>query len=94
MNVQVACDLHGNLVWISDPIDGNHHDSFCLTRSGVLDGLESGLSPADKGYLGSGMITPFRKPPGGKLLDSQKEFNTAINKIRWTSTKVLLNKRP
>jgi hypothetical protein len=32
------------------------------------------------------MITPFKKPAGGKLLDWQMEFNTEVNKIRsnWT----------
>ncbi|MGH3711349.1 MAG: hypothetical protein ACRDRQ_25325 [Pseudonocardiaceae bacterium] len=30
MNVQVACTLSGNLAWISDPINGNRHDSYCL----------------------------------------------------------------
>ena len=37
----------------------------------------------DKGYIGKGMLTPFRKPPGGQLLEWQKEFNTAVNKIRY-----------
>ena len=27
MNVQVACTLNGNLAWISDSIDGSHHDT-------------------------------------------------------------------
>src|ERR1700689_4562306 len=26
---------------------------------------------------------PFRKPAGGELLDWQKEYNSAVNKIRW-----------
>ena len=29
------------------------------------------------------MITPFRKPAGGELLDWQKEYNSEVNKIRW-----------
>jgi hypothetical protein len=29
------------------------------------------------------MLTPFRKPEGGELLDWQKEFNKQINKIRY-----------
>nr|WP_308103104.1 MULTISPECIES: transposase family protein [unclassified Nocardia] len=57
MNVQVGADLHGTLAWISDPIDGSRHDSHCLTVSGALDGLDPRDSMADKGYLGSGMIT-------------------------------------
>ncbi|MGH3601710.1 MAG: transposase family protein, partial [Pseudonocardiaceae bacterium] len=33
MNVQVACTLSGSLAWISDPINGNRHDSYCLGES-------------------------------------------------------------
>ena len=29
------------------------------------------------------MITPFKKPEGGELLDWQKEFNKQVNKIRY-----------
>ncbi|MGH3803109.1 MAG: transposase family protein, partial [Pseudonocardiaceae bacterium] len=35
------------------------------------------------GYTGTGIITPYRKPARGEPLDSQKEFNTTINKIRY-----------
>ena len=37
---------------------------------------------ADKGYLGTGLHTPLRKPPGGTLADSHKTYNTSINKLR------------
>lgn len=35
--------------------------------------------------------TPFRKPPGGELLDWQKEFNTAIIKIRYVIERAIVN---
>jgi hypothetical protein len=35
------------------------------------------------------MITPFRKPAGGELLDWQKEYNTQVNKIRWMIEQVV-----
>ncbi|HSV67630.1 MAG TPA: transposase family protein, partial [Mycobacteriales bacterium] len=44
-----------------------------------------------KGYLGTGLITPFRKPPGGELLPWQKEFNTAVNKIRYVVERAIAN---
>ena len=43
----------------------------------------------DKGYIGNNMITPFRKPAGGELLDWQKEFNSEVNKIRWMIEQVI-----
>jgi hypothetical protein len=62
MNVQVACTLAEKLAWISDPIDGNRHDSYCLNESGVLLTLDPADWVGDKGYVGNGMITPIKKP--------------------------------
>src|SRR3954467_4809842 len=62
MNVQVVCTLDGQLSWISDPIDGSRHDPHCLRESGVLsDGMTHHWT-GDKGYVGNGMVTPFKKP--------------------------------
>ena len=83
MNVQLACTIYGRLAWISDPVSGNHHDNYCLGESGVLLTMDPKDWIGDKGYVGNDMITPFKKPAGGELLDWQKEFNTAVNKIRW-----------
>jgi hypothetical protein len=33
---QVACTIHGKLAWISDPVNGSRHDSYCQEESGVL----------------------------------------------------------
>jgi hypothetical protein len=62
MNVQVACTLTGRLAWISDPIDGSRHDTYCLTESGVLRTLDPRDWMGDKGYVGNDMITPIKKP--------------------------------
>ena len=42
MNVQIACTLHGALAWISDPIDGCHHDVYCLDESEALVTIKAG----------------------------------------------------
>jgi len=91
MNVQVACTLNGNLVWISDPIDGSRHDTYCLGESDVLLTLDPSGWVGDKGYVGNGMITPIKKPAGRELLDWEKEFNMQINKIRWVIEQVIGN---
>ena len=83
VNVQVACTIYGRLAWVSDPITGNRHDSHCINDAGIFDLVDAGDMIGDKGYVGNGMITPFKKPAGGELLEWQKEYNTAINKIRW-----------
>ena len=83
MNVQVACTIYGKLAWISDPVDGSRHDNYCQEESGVLLTMNPKNWIGDKGYIGNNMITPYRKPAGGELLDWQKEYNAEVNKIRW-----------
>jgi hypothetical protein len=91
MNVQVACTITGRLSWISDPVPGSRHDSYCLGESGVLLAVDPRNWLGDKGYVGNRMLTPFKKPEGGELLDWQKEFNRQINKIRYIIEQVIAN---
>ena len=83
MNVQVACTIYGKLAWISDAVDGSRHDNYCREESGILLTMNPKNWIGDKGYIGNNMITPYRKPVGGELLDWQKEYNAEVNKIRW-----------
>jgi hypothetical protein len=82
MNVQVACTIYGKLAWISDAVDGSRHDNYCREESGILLTMNPKNWTGDKGYIGN-MITPYRKPAGGELLDWQKEYNAEVDKIRW-----------
>jgi hypothetical protein len=91
MNVQVVATLSGRLAWISDPIVGSRHDTYCLRESGVLLTLDPLNWIGDKGYVGNGMITPIKKPEHRDLLGWEKEFNTQINKIRWIIEQVIAN---
>lgn len=91
MNVQVACTLEGALAWVSDPVEGARHDVRALRESQVLEGLDPGHWIGDKGYIGEGMITPFKKPQGGELLEWQEEFNTQVNKIRYAIEQTIGN---
>lgn len=91
MNVQVACTLAGDLAWISDPVSGSRHDSYCLSESGALATTGPRSWMGDKGYIGKDMITPIRKPAFRDLLDWEKEFNTQVNKIRYVIEQVIAN---
>lgn len=91
MNVQIACTLNGRLSWISDPIDGSRHDTYCLSESTVLLTLNPNNWIGDKGYVGNNMLTPIKKPKHRDLLDWEKEFNTQINKIRYVIEQVIAN---
>ena len=55
----------------------------CIGESGALSEIAPGSWIANKGYIGSGMITPIRKPAHRELLDWEKEFNAAVNRVRY-----------
>jgi len=90
-NVQVACTMSGQPAWIGHAEDGCHHDTWALHQSGILDTLDPINTMGDRGYIGNHMITPIKKQPGGQLLDWQKEFNTAVNKIRYQIERTIAN---
>lgn len=50
---------------------GKHH------RTGLLDHFPDTPPMADKGCTGLGMITPERKPVGGELTETQKQYHKA-----------------
>jgi hypothetical protein len=52
-----------------------------MRATGLCELLDGDNTIGDEGYIGTGIITLYRKPVGGELLDWQKEFNTEINKI-------------
>ena len=91
LNVQVACTLDGELAWISDPVDGSRHDTYCLRESGALTSDTAGNWTGDKGYVGTGTLTPFKKPAYRDLLGWEKKFNTEINKIRYVIEQTIAN---
>jgi hypothetical protein len=89
MNVQIACDLQGNVAAIGPvPVHGARHDAYAFEASGLKEILDnsmaSGNTGADLGYVGVDgiMIVPFKRSSGTELLDWQREFNTEFSKIR------------
>jgi DDE superfamily endonuclease/Helix-turn-helix of DDE superfamily endonuclease len=91
MKVLLACTLSGHLMWISDPVTGNHHDMYCLRESGLLEGTDASAFSGDTGFIGAGMLTPIRKPRHRDLLDWEKEFNKQIAKFLWVIEQVIAN---
>ena len=87
--MQVGCTIYGKFAWISNPVNGSRDDNYCREESGVLLTMNPKNWIGDKGYIGNNMITPFRKPAGGELLDWRKKYNSAVNKIRWMIEQVI-----
>jgi predicted XRE-type DNA-binding protein len=90
-NHQFVSDLAGTLLHISDPLPGRTHDAKAMRDSGIEEVIEASNSLGDKGYLGTGVVTPFRKPAGEELVEWQIEFNTTINKMRWVIEQAIAN---
>ncbi len=82
-NGQAIANLHGDLIFVSEPVTGHNHDMTALTETDTADIIASAFSGiADKGYQGSGYITPIKKPRHRKLLDWEKEFNADVSRLR------------
>ena len=82
-NAQVVCLLDGRPVYISDPLDGRVHDAAAYEKTAVKEIVgNSGGGIGDKGYLGTGLAIPRKKPKGGELGSKQKECNAEISALR------------
>jgi hypothetical protein len=54
---------------ISDPLPGNTHDAKAMYETGLTELLGEDNAIGVKGYLGTGITTPFRKSAGGELVE-------------------------
>jgi DDE superfamily endonuclease len=82
-NAQLICLLDGTAAWISGPLPGNMHDAKAFRETGAADILkEAGGGFGDKGYQGAGLVTPAKKPAGGELTLSDKEYNSQVSSFR------------
>ena len=90
-NAQFLTNLHGDLLWISGPVPGSVHDAESFRRAELPDILKESGSVGDLGYLGLGLITPYRKPPRSELLPWQKEFNKEVSRLRAPVERAIAN---
>lgn len=91
LNMQVVCTLDGRLAWVSEAVDGSRHDVTVIRGSELLDYVDASNFIGDKGYIGLGMTTPYKKPQGGELEDWQRECNRQIASIRSVIERVIAN---
>jgi DDE superfamily endonuclease len=83
-NHQVAANaVTGKVAWISDPLPGSTHDKAAFDHHRIAEHVDPARVIADKGYQGTGAITPRKKPAGGDLAKSDHQRNESIGKIRY-----------
>jgi len=82
-NGQAIATLRGDLIFVSEPVTGHNHDMTALAETETVDVMAAAFSGiGDKGYQGSGYITPIKKPKYRKLLVWEKEFNAEVSRLR------------
>jgi hypothetical protein len=75
--------LDGAPVYISDPLPGNTHDKTAFDETPTAEIVQkSSGGIGDKGYQGTSLITPRKKPKGGALSKRDKESNAEISALR------------
>jgi len=78
----VISDEWGDIIFVSDPAPGCDHDMKKLEGE-VKEILDlAGSVIADKGFQGSGFVTPAKKPRGRELYMSEHEYNNQVSSIR------------
>ena len=78
----IITDEFGDIIFVSDPAPGCDHDMKKLkgTVKEILD--LAGSVIADKGFQGSGYVTPAKKPKDRELYMREHEYNNQISSIR------------
>lgn len=84
LNVQVASTDRGDLIAVSDLVPGSRHDSKAINLYGWQDLLDSSGATwiAETAYIATTAITPIKKLPNQSRTKHDKNFNTAIARIR------------
>ena len=82
----IISDEFGNIIFVSDPAPGCDHDMKKLegTVKAILD--LAGSVIADKGFQGSGYVTPAKKPKDRDLYMREHEYNERYSKPHVIST--------
>jgi len=82
-NGQLISNLAGDVIFISEPVTGHNHDMTALSETEAAEVIAAAFSGVgDKGYQGSGYITPIKKPQFRELLEWEKEFNADVSRLR------------
>jgi hypothetical protein len=82
MNVQVVADLGGRVITTSYPVSGSISDLEAFRAWGLADRLDTPDTVADKGYQGTNMITPTKKPKNREPDPDRLAANKVLSGIR------------
>jgi hypothetical protein len=81
--VQLIGLLDGTPIWVSNPLPGNTHDKKAFDNTATTDIIKKALAGiGDKGYQGTELFTPTKKPQWRKLNEGEKKANSALSALR------------
>ncbi|MFJ8391048.1 transposase family protein [Streptomyces sp. NPDC094438] len=80
--MQIAATLSGDLLAVSAPVPGPRHDMHAWRRSHFPEAFAGREDIGDLGYVGSGMLTARRKPPGQERPAGDQVYNQSIGRLR------------
>ncbi|NRD10166.1 transposase family protein, partial [Rathayibacter agropyri] len=75
LNVQVASDINGHLLAMSDPAPGSRHDRAAISLCGWEPILDKAEWIADPAYIGTSAVTPRKRPFHGQHDDNTRAAN-------------------
>jgi hypothetical protein len=78
----IISDEFGDIIFVSDPAPGCDHDMTKLKGESEEILSLAGAVIADKGFQGSGYVTPAKKPKDRELYLCEHEYNNQISSIR------------
>lgn len=81
---QVVVNARGRIKSVSTNYIGKTHDKAIYDQSRVYTNHHKLKKKGDLAYIGTSLLTPFRKPKGRKLSSFQKKFNHQFNSQRIT----------
>lgn len=82
MTVQVVADLAGRVITASYPVSGSISDLEGFRAWGLASRLDTRDTVADKGYQGTNMITPTKKPKNREPDPDRLAANRVLSGIR------------
>jgi hypothetical protein len=80
----IIANLHGRILFVSEPVPGNEHDMKKLKERECETILKmAGGVFGDKGFIGTDYITtPVRKPEGRELYMREHDYNNQVSSYR------------
>ena len=80
----IIANLHGRILFVSEPVPGNEHDMKKLKERECETILKmAGGVFGDRGFIGTDYITtPVRKPEGRELYMREHDYNNQVSSYR------------